>query len=52
MNWEKFVEMERHEAVVRAKSHASLLLEIVKEIREHNTLASWVRTTNQQIMAH
>jgi len=51
MNWEEFVNGERSEQQIRAKSQLGLLLEIVEEVAHHSTLANWVRATNSKIGA-
>ena len=47
MNWEKFVNAE--ETVVQRKSQNFYLEQVMAEILEKNTLANWVRATNDKI---
>jgi len=47
MNWTKFVNAD--ETVVAKKSQNFYLEQVVAEILEKNTLASWVRETNDKI---
>ena len=47
MNWMNFVKGEEH--VVRSKSHNFYLDKVMEEILDHNTLANWVRETNDKL---
>ena len=47
MNWMKFVNAD--ETVVQKKSQSFYLEQVMAEILEHNTLANWVRETNDKI---
>jgi hypothetical protein len=47
MNWMKFVKGE--ENVVQKKSHNFYLDKVMDEILENNTLANWVKETNEKI---
>jgi len=47
MNWMRFVKGE--EAVTQKRSHNFYLDQVMVEILENNTLANWVRATNEKI---
>jgi len=47
MDWFRFVGGE--EAVVRKKSNGFYLDKVVEEMTEKNTLAHWVRETNERL---
>jgi hypothetical protein len=47
MNWSRFVSDDN--SVVRAQSHIAGLMNAIKESAEDNTLANWVRETDQRL---
>jgi hypothetical protein len=47
MDWIRFVSGE--EAIVRRKSNGFYLDKVIEEIAEKNTLAHWVRETNDRL---
>ncbi|MFA6269165.1 MAG: hypothetical protein WCW13_03650 [archaeon] len=50
MNWTNFVNGEEH--VVQKKGHNFYLDQVMAEILENNTLANWVRETNEKVVRH
>ena len=49
MNWIRFVNEDLGVDEHHEKSHCALLMSVVKETAETNTLANWVRETNYRL---